>query len=118
MDYIRLKNLVFHNYHGLRPDEAVQGQRFEVDVEVGCDLQSAGLSDNLAETIDYEWIYQITAEIMSGARRYLLEALAQSIADRIIGAYPSVQVRVTVRKPNALLLGIHAGAEVEVNRSA
>ncbi len=116
MDYIRLRNLVFFTHHGLKPEEATLGQRFEVDIEIGGDLRSAGLSDNIAETIDFEQIYSIVSNVMYGPRRQLLESLAQGIADRIKDVYTNIQIKVIVRKPNTSLPGVHSGVEVEVNR--
>lgn len=37
--------------------ETVLGQRFEVDVTLYCDLQSAGRGDDLEATTDYSQVY-------------------------------------------------------------
>ncbi|MFN3820982.1 MAG: dihydroneopterin aldolase [bacterium] len=116
MDWVRLKNMTFFAYHGVRPEEANTGARFEVDVEIGGDLQRAGRSDNLKETFNYERIYRLVEKTVTGARFHLLEAIAEVIAQKILDSYPQAQVRVIVRKPHAPVPGVLDTVEVEVFR--
>ena len=46
-DIIRLRNMRFYAYHGLFPEEARLGQRFEVDVDLIGDFSEAGRDDDL-----------------------------------------------------------------------
>lgn len=116
MDWVRLKNMTFYAYHGVRPEEANTGARFEVDVEIGGDLQRAGRSDNLKDTFNYERIYRLVEKTVTGARFHLLEAIAEVIAQKILDSYPRAQVRVIVRKPHAPVPGVLDTVEVEVFR--
>ena len=45
-DYIRLNDMRFYAYHGVFPEEKKLGQRFEIDLEISCDLSKAGQNDN------------------------------------------------------------------------
>ena len=45
MDRIVLSGMQFFGYHGTRPEETTLGQRFEVTVTVGLDLQAAATAD-------------------------------------------------------------------------
>jgi len=116
MDYVRLKNLVFQAYHGATPAEALNGQRFEVDIELGGDFSQAAWSDDLKDAEDYAHVYDMVAEIVTGRRYNLIEALAKAIADALLTEYPGLHVKVAIRKPEAPLPGKFDYAEVEINR--
>src|SRR5699024_11388421 len=53
MDKIILKDMLFYGFHGLFPEENKLGQRFRVDLVLYLDLQKAGKSDNMEDSIDY-----------------------------------------------------------------
>ena len=53
MDRIVLSGMQFFGYHGTRPEETTLGQRFEVTVTVGLDLQAAATADDLTLGVDY-----------------------------------------------------------------
>ena len=63
LDVIRLNNMIFYGYHGVKDAEKHYGQRFEVDAELFLDLHKAGQSDQLSDTVDYSNVYQIIEEI-------------------------------------------------------
>jgi dihydroneopterin aldolase len=119
MDRILLGDLVYYGYHGVREEERRLGQRFVVDVELSLDLRPAGLADDLQQTVDYSMVYRLVKEIVEGPPRSLLEAVAESIAARLLARCPAVKrVLVRVKKPWAPISGSHAGlVGVEVVRS-
>ena len=63
-DRIVLSNMVFQARHGVRAEEKVTAQRFEVDVELLLDLQPAGLEDDLERTLDYGRVYDTVKTIV------------------------------------------------------
>lgn len=108
--------MAFYAYHGVRPEEANTGARFEVDVELGGNLSRAGKTDNLKDTFNYERVYRLVERMVTGARFHLLEALAETIAQKLLDAYPEAQVKVVVRKPHAPVPGVLDTVEVEIYR--
>ena len=58
MDRILLNGMVFYGRHGTLPAERELGQPFLVDVELRMDLRPAGLSDDLARTVDYGQVHR------------------------------------------------------------
>lgn len=58
MDKIEIKDACFFGYHGVLPEEKVLGQRFIVDITMFCNLNKAGQTDNLNDTIDYSQVYR------------------------------------------------------------
>jgi len=45
-DILKIRNMRFFAYHGLFPEEAKLGQRFEVDVEIGGDFRGFARESN------------------------------------------------------------------------
>lgn len=105
-DEIFLEGMRFYAYHGVNPEERALGQRFTVDVALAADLGRAGESDDLDDTVSYSAVFKLVRQIVEGEPRHLLEAVAETIAARVLDEFSAVQrVTVTVRKPEAPLKG-------------
>ena len=117
-DRILLEGMIFHGNHGTLPAERELGQPFVVDVELYLDLQPAGLSDDLAQTVDYSEVHLRTKSIVEGPHVNLTEAVAERIALAILEDHPLVEaVRVKVAKPHVRLDDtVFAGSAVEILR--
>ena len=117
-DRILLEGMIFHVNHGTLPAERELGQPFVVDGELYLDLQPAGLSDDLAQTVDYSEVHLRTKSIVEGPPVNLTEALAERIALAILEGHPLVEaVRVKVAKPHVRLDDtVFAGSAVEILR--
>ncbi|MEA3402682.1 MAG: dihydroneopterin aldolase [Armatimonadota bacterium] len=116
MDIIRIHNMRFYGYHGVDASERDLGGRFHVDVELGLDLHSAGVSDSVADTVDYKAVYDLVARVQEESRFRLLEAFAHHIAEAVLAEFPVEEVTVRVRKMSAPLGGLIDHAEVEISR--
>lgn len=119
MDRIILEGMVFFGYHGTRPEEHSLGQRFEVEIELGCDLRPAGERDDLSLSVDYSQVHRSVRAIVEGPALHLTEALAERIAATVLAEQPLVHyVRVRVRKPWVRLEDtMLSGSVVEIMRS-
>ncbi len=118
LDVIRLQNAVFYAYHGVMSDEQTLGGKFEVDVELFCDLSEAKKSDSLHQTVNYEKVYGVMKQIVVGKKYFLIEALAHSIASGILNQFPEVlKAKIRVRKPGAAVHGVIDNVEVEIEQS-
>ena len=107
-DRIVLDGMVFQGTHGVYPEEQKTPQRFEVDVELALNLQPAGLSDNLADTVDYARVFDRCRQIVESTRFNLIEALAEAIAQQILAEFAADEVVVRVRKPEVQLGAVRA----------
>ncbi len=115
MDSIVLTGLEFHGFHGVFEEEARFGARFIVDVELYLPLPE---DDRLAETVDYSQVYALIKQEVTERRYKLIEALAHTIARRILEEQPKVMRIVTrVHKPHAPLPGVVRDVVVEVHKS-
>ncbi|MBI3586533.1 MAG: dihydroneopterin aldolase [Ignavibacteriales bacterium] len=117
LDVIRIHNAVFYAYHGVLSDEQSLGGKFEVDVDLFCDLSKGAKTDSLKQTVDYERVYDCIKELVLGKRYFLVEALANTIAAGILKKFKQVQkVVVKVRKPGAPVKGVIDYVEIETTR--
>ena len=114
-DRIMLKGLAFYGHHGVSPHEKALGQRFIVDVTLECDARAAGLSDDLADAVDYVPAYEIVKAVVEGESRDLIESVAEDIAAQILEKLNVGAVRVTIKKPEVAIRGSilsYAGLEI------
>ncbi len=102
-DRVRLTGLRVRGHHGVLAAERRDGQDFVVDVALSLDLQAAGASDNLADTVDYAVLAQSLARVVAGEPLDLLEALAARLAEVCLADTRVASVEVTVHKPAAPL---------------
>ena len=110
-----LQGLSFHAHHGFRPEEAVLGARFVVDVEM--QLASVPQEDDLAHTVDYAQVYEAVREEVTQRRYRLIETLADRIAERLWQSYSQLEaLTVRVHKPQAPLPGLFDDVYVEIVR--
>ncbi len=117
-DIIHIKNATFYAYHGTVRDEQNLGGKFEVDLDMFCDLSAAEANDSLKQTVDYEKVYAFLQKIVLEKKYYLLEALGNTIAKKLLAEFPKVsRVVVKVRKPHPPVKGVIDWVEVEISES-
>lgn len=118
-DRLSLRGMRFAGRHGVRPEEQVTPQPFEVDVVLLADLARADATDQLADTADYAALFALVQQIVEGRSFALIEALAGSIARAVLSATDPLVVagvEVRVRKPEAPLPGAFETVEVQLTR--
>ncbi|XP_012836189.1 PREDICTED: dihydroneopterin aldolase 1-like isoform X2 [Erythranthe guttata] len=116
-DKLVLRGLMFHGYHGVKPEENKLGQKFLIDVDAWMDLQAAGNSDDLSDTVSYTAIYSIVKQVLEGVPHKLLESVAQVIASTVLSKFPQVSaVRIQVGKPHVAVVGPVDYLGVEITR--
>lgn len=116
MDRIQLSGMSFHGRHGVRDAESAQPQEFRVDIEVECDLDRAGHSDALADTIDYTRIRAIAKNVVEGESVKLLETLATRMTEQVLLIPGVTAASVRIAKRPASMQPIEAAA-VHIHRT-
>ena len=84
MDIVYLKNYTVVAKHGYYKEEHAKAQRFIVSVEVICDVRDAGSNDDLASTLNYEFIRKSVHDILMKSPHDLIESLAEEIAEVVL----------------------------------
>jgi 7,8-dihydroneopterin aldolase/epimerase/oxygenase len=100
-DRLALRGLRSFGRHGVLDHERQVGQTFIVDLVLGLDTRRAAISDDLADTVDYDALAATVAGIVAGEPVKLLETLAARIADACLVQPRVEEVEVTVHKPDA-----------------
>lgn len=114
MDQIYIRQLKLKAMIGVYPRERKTPQPVIVDLVLHIDLQVAGRSDQLKDTVDYAALVERVRRAVAKSRCQLIEALAAHIADLCLRVPRIAAVDVTVAKPGALP-GV--GVAVTVHRS-
>jgi dihydroneopterin aldolase len=93
---VTLRNVSFFAYHGLYPEEAVNGNTFEIDLTLSCAYHQP--IHSIADTVDYVAVYELLKKEME-IPRSLLETLAEDICQKIQSAFPLVKtIEINIRK--------------------
>lgn len=112
---IRIKKAAFYGYHGVNSEEQSVGGKFEADVDIYTDFSNAAKHDSLHETIDYQKVYKVLYLIALEQKYYLIESVANKIADELLKIFPAIEkIAVRVRKNNPPLGGMVDCVETEV----
>ena len=118
MDYIHVRDMQFFGYHGVLREETVLGQRFRASVSLAVDIKKAGETDNLEYTVSSVGVYDICKEVIEGKPYKLIEAVAETVASRILSQYEGqvMGCRVEIIKPDPPIPGHYKEVAVEIVR--
>ncbi len=113
--YISLRNVRFHAFHGVMPQERRVGGDFLVNLRVGYPLEQAVQSDEVGDTLNYATLYEVVkTEMMQPSN--LLEHVAGRIADAIVKRFPQVtSIDLALTKQNPPMGADCDGAGVEIH---
>lgn len=113
--YISLRNVRFHAFHGVLPQERQVGGDFLVTVRVGYPLERAMETDRVDDTLDYSVLYALVEREMSEPSK-LLEHVAGRIVKAVTASFPEVtSVDLELTKLNPPMGADCDGAAVEVH---
>ncbi len=111
---IYLRNVRFHAFHGVLPQEGIVGNDYLVNLVLDYDFSSAMKTDDLQGTLNYAEVYQKVREEMAVPSK-LLEHVAGRIAHRLFSDFPEIQkLQLSITKENPPMGADSDGAGVEV----
>lgn len=111
---IYLRNVRFHAFHGVLPQEGIVGNDYLVNLVLDYDFSSALKTDDLQGTLNYAEVYQKVKEEMAVPSK-LLEHVAGRIAHRLFSDFPEIQkLQLSITKMNPPMGADSDGAGVEV----
>ena len=113
--YIHLRQVRFHAFHGVLPQERQVGADFVLDLKVGYPLEQAMQSDEVTDTLNYAALYDLVAHEMQQPSK-LLEHVAGRMAEAIGKTFPQVtSIDLELIKLNPPMGADCEGASVEVH---
>jgi len=102
VEKIVIKGLKIKAYHGVLPEEKVQGQTFILDVCADIDVRKAQISDDLNHTVSYAEMISTVERVFTEKSYNLLECVANKVCVALLEEYPKLKgVTVLVKKPDA-----------------
>lgn len=102
MEKIIVKGLRLKAYHGVNPEEKIDGQMFELDITALMDAKKAAISDELDDTVSYAKIIKTARAVFTAQSYNLIEYAAHKVGTEIMREYPALEsVTVLLKKPEA-----------------
>ncbi len=117
MDYIHIRDLLVRCILGVQENERREKQDVVINVSLGVDARPAGLSDRFEDAVDYRSIKKRILSLAERSQFFLVEALAERIAETCLENPQVQEVRVTVEKPSALRFARSVGVEIHRRRA-
>lgn len=115
--YVILRNVRFHAFHGVMPQEQQVGGDFLLTLRVGYPLAKAMESDEVVDTLNYASLYTLVKQEMDLPSQ-LLEHVAGRIAKAVMNVFPAVtSVDLELTKQNPPMGADCDGATVEMHFS-
>ena len=117
MDKIIIKNLNLFCYHGVNPEEKVDGQNFVFDIEASVDLSTPCQTDNVDDTVSYAKMIKTVRRVAQCQKDDLIERVAQRIVDALFEEYEKIQgIKITIMKPEAPIKAEFDYVAVQIER--
>ncbi len=98
MDSIFIRDLRLKGKHGVSDAERGREQEFVFDISIDFDTRPSVASDDLDDTVDYDYFRNAATLAVQRSSFHLLEKLADEVAGKILLDKRIKQVSVTVRK--------------------
>lgn len=109
---IFIKDLRLECKIGVTEIERQKKQPVLINITLWADAESAGQTDDIAQTVNYEDIYLQIIELVEGSSFHLLERLAEEITKICLKNILVQKAEVRIEKPKALKLAASAGVEI------
>lgn len=114
---IVIEQLEFRGRCGVTPEERARTQPLAVDLELSCQLEDAGQSDDLLHTIDYAKVAQRVVELGVGHDSRLLEAMAERFLSALFDEFPVDRVKLWLRKLHPPISHVTRSVGITVERT-
>ena len=112
LDRIYVRDLRLRCVLGIYPEERREKQDITVNIVLYADLRAAGRSDRIEDTVDYKEVKKRVVTLVEGSSSFLIEHLAQRVADLCLEEQRVEAVRVTIDKPGALRFARSVAVEI------
>lgn len=111
-DLILIRDLLVRAIIGVNDDERANRQDVLLNIALEADTHPAATSDDIADAVNYRTIAKAVIALVEGSQCYLVERLAQQIADLCLRDVRVQAVTVRVEKPGALRFARSVGVEI------
>lgn len=113
MDKIFIQGLELFALIGAYAQERNQKQKIILDLELSIDAKNASLHDSLTKTVDYDYLIKQVNICVSTTEFFLIETLAEHIAQYILKEFNVHWLQLCLTKPNAIANAKKVGIIIE-----
>lgn len=119
MDKIIIQGLRLYAYHGVNPEEKIDGQMFFLDITCALSLCVPCATDCVDDTVSYAKILKTARSAFLSQKFDLLETAAETVAKSVLDAFSAIkEITVRVRKPEAPIKADFEYVAVEITRTS
>lgn len=111
-DKILIKDLLLRCILGINEIERKEKQDVLINIELWCNLAEAAENDDIQKTVDYKEISKSIIKLVESSAYFLVETLAEKIANTCLQRDGVNKVRVTVEKVGALRFARSVGVQI------
>ena len=117
-DRIEIKDLLIRAIIGVNDDERENRQDVIINISLETDTQAAGRTDDVSDAVNYRTITKQVIELVERSEYFLVEKMAEQIANLCLEDKRVERVQVSVEKPGALRFARSVGVAIERSRTA
>jgi FolB domain-containing protein len=116
LDKIYIRDLTCRCIVGINDDERVNKQDVILNITLFVDLSAACASDRIEDTVDYKSIKLAVLALVEASQYFLVERLAECVAETCLKNAKVKGVTVVVDKPGALRFARSVAIEIHRER--
>ncbi|WP_455364297.1 dihydroneopterin aldolase [[Eubacterium] cellulosolvens] len=116
MDKILIKDLLLRCIIGTNESERREKQDILINIEMSLDFQEAARTDDITKSANYKEINKKIIPLVENSQYFLVETLAEKIAQICLENSKINKVKVSVEKPGALRFARSVGVEITRER--
>jgi FolB domain-containing protein len=118
MDRILISDLLVRCIIGVRDEERREKKDVVINLSLCADLAKPGKSDRIEDAVDYSAVKKRILRMVENSQFFLVEALAEAIAEICLEQPAISRVQVRVEKPSALRFARSVGIEITRERKS
>ena len=116
MDKILIKDLLLRCIIGTNESERREKQDVLINIEMSLDFLEAARTDDISKSANYKEINKKIIPLVENSQYFLVETLAEKIAQTCLKNPKIMKVKVSVEKPGALRFARSVGVEITRKR--
>lgn len=113
MDIVYIRELEVRTIIGIFDWEREQRQVVSLDLEMATDNRAAAATDSIEQALDYKSVAKRLIEFIEGSEFFLVETLAERVADIVLNEFGVPWVKLRLGKPGAVTGSKDVGVIIE-----
>ncbi|QDT63706.1 dihydroneopterin aldolase [Calycomorphotria hydatis] len=115
-DQVLIKNLLLRAIIGINPDEREKKQDVVINIALDTDTKPAAISDDIADAVNYRTIAKQVIDLVENSDYFLVEKMAEEIANICLADDRVERVFVKIEKPTAVRFAESVGVAITRER--